>query len=406
MKTISIPARLAVFILLFSSPLASQARAKKSPKPKITQELLIKVANESIVQQLKMPFEALGQNWFALRNTRRLSWTEIQNQKGVIFLQQNSSIQLADNYMLEDSLRRAALTKLIKRNSHLLDSPEALADDAELHIPLPSSTYTQGQEKLKVAILGTGVNFGDDLVRNHISINHQEIANNGIDDDHNGFIDDSYGWDFLENSNLPFERNSRPEETLTHGGNPGQGTHSAKILLTQKRQPSSEIIPIRILNSQGKGRLSDFLRGSFYALQRNARVIHLQASLEDSERQSPALRELFSLIDASGSKLVYPEIILELNDPCPAADDKTLIANLKKLFDENENSLAIDFLGYKVEFSKVQSALATYTHALLNTWARNTKASQEIVRNKTAPELQKLRCFVASELKGADLYKN
>lgn len=406
MKTISISARFAVFILLFTSPLLNQAHAKKTPKPKITQELLIKVADESLLPQLKMPFEPLGQNWFALRNTRRLSWTEIQNQRGVIFLQQNFPLQLTDTYMLQDSLRRAALAKLVKRNAHLLELNDSSTHDAELHLSIPSHSYSQGQEKLQVAILGTGVDFGDELVKNHISINHQEIANNGIDDDDNGFIDDNYGWDFLENSNLPIEKNSRPEEILTHGGNPGQGTHSAKILLTKQKRSHSELIPIRILNAQGKGKLSDLLRGSFYALQRNARIIHLQASLDENSLNSPALQELLSLIESAGSKLVYPEIILEQNDACPNTDDQSLVATFKKISEEDENSLAIDFLGYKVEFSKIQNALATYTQTLISTWARNTGASQETIRNKADPQLQKLRCIVASELQGSNLYKN
>lgn len=406
MKTISISARFAVFILLLLSPLLSQARTKKAPKPQISQELLIKVANESPLQQLKMPFTPLGRNWFVLRNTRHLSWAEIQNQDGVIFLQQNSAIQLAENYKLQDSLRRAALTKLIKRNAHLLEVEEASPHDAELQITFPPQTYSQGHEKLKVALLGTGIDLADNNVRNHIAINHKEIADNGIDDDNNGLIDDINGWDFVENSNLPMEKTLRPEEILTLGGNPGQGTHAARKLLTDKTHSQTELLPIRILNAQGVGKLSDLLHGTFYALENNARIIHVQASLEDSLRRTPALQELLTIAEEAGSKFVYPDIILETEETCPAADDKNLIATLKKISEEDGRSLAIDFLGYKVEFSKIQSALTTYTQALISTWSRNTKASQETVRNKTANDLKKLRCVVATEMNGSELYKN
>jgi len=33
--------------------------------------------------------------------------------------------------------------------------------------------------------------------------NPGEIAGNGVDDDHNGFIDDVHGWDFVNNTNDP-----------------------------------------------------------------------------------------------------------------------------------------------------------------------------------------------------------
>ena len=38
-------------------------------------------------------------------------------------------------------------------------------------------------------------------------INHGEIPNNGIDDDHNGFIDDYYGYNFENNTGNPMDDN-------------------------------------------------------------------------------------------------------------------------------------------------------------------------------------------------------
>ncbi|WP_420571369.1 S8 family serine peptidase [Kordia sp.] len=55
-------------------------------------------------------------------------------------------------------------------------------------------------ENIIVAILDTELNIDNSAIKNQIWINHNEIPNNGIDDDHNGYIDDIHGWNFLNTS--------------------------------------------------------------------------------------------------------------------------------------------------------------------------------------------------------------
>lgn len=51
-----------------------------------------------------------------------------------------------------------------------------------------------------VAIIDSGVDIEHEDLKQTIWVNPKEIAGNGIDDDHNGYIDDIHGWDFLGNS--------------------------------------------------------------------------------------------------------------------------------------------------------------------------------------------------------------
>ncbi len=51
-----------------------------------------------------------------------------------------------------------------------------------------------------VAIIDSGTDTLQEDLRAHIWTNPKEIAGNGIDDDHNGYIDDIHGWSFLGNS--------------------------------------------------------------------------------------------------------------------------------------------------------------------------------------------------------------
>lgn len=52
-----------------------------------------------------------------------------------------------------------------------------------------------------VAILDSGVDAEHEDLKGNMWINTDEIPNNGIDDDKNGYIDDIHGWNFLGNAN-------------------------------------------------------------------------------------------------------------------------------------------------------------------------------------------------------------
>jgi subtilisin family serine protease len=48
-----------------------------------------------------------------------------------------------------------------------------------------------------VAVIDGGVDTAHEDLRGHIWTNTKEIPGNGIDDDHNGYVDDIHGWNFL-----------------------------------------------------------------------------------------------------------------------------------------------------------------------------------------------------------------
>lgn len=50
-----------------------------------------------------------------------------------------------------------------------------------------------------VAIIDSGVDIEHPDIKDKVWINEDEIPNNGLDDDKNGYIDDVYGWSFLGN---------------------------------------------------------------------------------------------------------------------------------------------------------------------------------------------------------------
>ena len=52
-----------------------------------------------------------------------------------------------------------------------------------------------------VAVIDSGVDIEHEDLQGKIWINEDEIPNNGIDDDKNGYVDDVYGWNFIGGPN-------------------------------------------------------------------------------------------------------------------------------------------------------------------------------------------------------------
>jgi subtilisin family serine protease len=69
-----------------------------------------------------------------------------------------------------------------------------------------------GSEDIIVAILDSGIRDDHPDLKGRIWVNKNEIPNNGIDDDGNGYIDDYIGWDFA------YDKKS-PKDGFGHGTN-------------------------------------------------------------------------------------------------------------------------------------------------------------------------------------------
>ena len=120
-----------------------------------------------------------------------------------------------------------------------------------------------------VAVVDTGVQFNHPDLNSQIYINTGEIGGNGIDDDHNGYVDDTSGWDFYSNDNYADDGN-------------GHGTHVAGIVAAAANgfgatgvAPGAKIMPIRVLGSDGSGSTNSVAAGIRYAVDNGADIINL-----------------------------------------------------------------------------------------------------------------------------------
>lgn len=100
-----------------------------------------------------------------------------------------------------DSYKKSALTENeLKRWSHLDLEKDSIPG---MSIDRIYSELIKGKkgEKVIVGVVDSGVDIDHDDLKTKIWTNTKEIPDNGIDDDHNGYVDDIHGWNFLGNSN-------------------------------------------------------------------------------------------------------------------------------------------------------------------------------------------------------------
>jgi len=148
---------------------------------------------------------------------------------------------------------------------------------------VPAWNISTGGSNIIIAIPDTGLDLTHPDLAGNLWINPDEIAGNGIDDDGNGYIDDTYGWDFVNNN---------PHPSDDHG----HGTHIAGIagaignnsIGTAGVIWNVQIIPLKVIGSGGFGYESDAIEAILYAREAGAQIISISWG---SSGESPALRD-------------------------------------------------------------------------------------------------------------------
>ncbi len=143
---------------------------------------------------------------------------------------------------------------------------------------------TFGDTATVVAILDSGINFSEPDISSRIWTNKGEIPNNGIDDDHNGFIDDYFGWNFVDDNNTPIDDNGHGSAIAGAIGAIPDNTIGISGINWK-----CKLMICKVLQSNLSGLYSNWAKGIYYAVDNGAKIINM--SLNGDE-------DLFTLSDA------------------------------------------------------------------------------------------------------------
>ena len=144
---------------------------------------------------------------------------------------------------------------------------------------------TTGAPSQIVAIIDTGIDYNHPDLAANMWVNPGEIAGNGIDDDGNGFVDDVYGYDFINNDGDPMDdhfHGTHVAGTVGAIGNNGVGVVGAVW--------DVQLMAVKVLGASNSGATSAVARGIEYAFDNGATVQNMSlGSSFDSEALRDAL---------------------------------------------------------------------------------------------------------------------
>ena len=148
-----------------------------------------------------------------------------------------------------------------------------------------------GSNNVIVAVIDTGVLYTHSDLSANIWNNTDEIPDDGIDNDHNGYTDDIRGWNFINNTSDPIDDNQHGTHvsgTIGAVGNNAIGVAGVNWHV--------QIMPLKAFDETGSGGTFDAIKAIDYANANGASVISnswgggsYSQSLEDAINASSAV---------------------------------------------------------------------------------------------------------------------
>ncbi len=194
----------------------------------------------------------------------------------------------------------AAVSRTLNRSTFFPALPDLGGTNWALDVINAPEVWNQNitGNGIVVAVVDSGVDYTHPDLDGNIWRNAGEIAENGIDDDRNGYIDDIRGWDFVASDNNPMDLDLD-----------GHGTHIAGAIAAERNNfgitgvaPNAKIMPVRVLPFFGSGDPNNVAAGIRYAADNGANVINL--SLGNEFAPSNVINDAIQYANNKGSVVV------------------------------------------------------------------------------------------------------
>lgn len=162
--------------------------------------------------------------------------------------------------------------------------------------------FAVGSPEVVVAVIDNGFDtFHPDLVGN-VWKNEKENPNNNIDDDHNGYIDDVWGWNFLDNNNNPQPNVSRLGAAEKRDELYNHGTFVAGIIGAvgnNNRDGAGvawnvKLMNLKVLGNDGFGNFLPVADAIRYAVDNGADVINISMAGDPAAQVDDAVDYAYS----------------------------------------------------------------------------------------------------------------
>ncbi len=288
----------ALFVALFVFSLSAEARHIKG-------EYLVRIKSNVNIQSVQLKDIRVLKEYNLLSNLYLL---KSENPK--VFekeLKENPSVL----YFEKNYLRKTADWKTPKRDYRVLADPEVpspiefpqewIKDPKEAGNYGTHQNYTHhvwrekkyyGSKDTVIAVIDTGVDYTHPDLLANIWRNPGEVADNGIDDDGNGYVDDVVGYDFVNGDSRPYDDHSH-------------GTHVAGIAAAtggngigiSGQCPRCSIMALKFISSDGWGSDADAITALEYATRNGAHIIN---SSWGSDEYSKVLHDAFEASNNAG----------------------------------------------------------------------------------------------------------
>lgn len=220
-------------------------------------------------------------------------------------------------------------------------------------------------EGVLVAVIDTGVDYTHPDLKGNIWVNQNEIPDNGIDDDKNGYVDDVYGVDVVAGKGSGNDDN-------------GHGTHVAGIIAASNNNMgvvgiayNAKIMPIKAGQSSGYFNQSSIAKAIIYAYENGADVINMSfGGTASSIAVEDALTLAYTncvLVAAAGNDSAPNEARFP-GDPDVLPNYPAAYAYVLGVMSVGENGVESSFTNYDVEaFNAVEYELYAPGSNMLST---------------------------------------
>ena len=218
-----------------------------------------------------------------------------------------------------------------------IDPQYAGQANALAKLNLPSAwDVTKGSGSLVVAVLDDGFDFTQEDLQGVVWTNPGEIAGNGIDDDKNGLVDDTRGYDFGNGDNDP-----SPVFDTTYGFTESHGTQVASLIGANMNDKGVagvaagvKLMPVRFRGANVNVSSAGIAQSVAYAANMGAKIINLSYSF-DPYMNDPAFTASVDLAYSRGVLWINSSGNQGVANPPRTTLDKILFVNNVDATDTN-----------------------------------------------------------------------